>query len=113
MGTYAIVETGGKQYRVQPGDRIRVESLGCDEGDLVELSDVLMVSRDGDVVLGAPKVEGVVVTAQAVGEGRGEKTVVFKYKRKTRYRRRKGHRQPYTDLQVTGITAQEEAQDGS
>ena len=113
MGTYAIVETGGKQYRVQPGDTIRVESLGCDEGDLVELGDVLMVSRDGDVVLGAPRVEGVVVTAQAVGEGRGPKTVVFKYKRKTRYRRRKGHRQPYTDLQVTGITALEEAQDGS
>ena len=113
MATYAIVETGGKQYRVEPGDTIRVESLGCDEGDLVELSDVLMVSRDGEVVLGAPRVEGVVVTAQAVGEGRGDKTVVFKYKRKTRYRRRIGHRQPYTDLQVTGITAQEETEDGS
>ena len=113
MGTYAIVETGGKQYRVQPGDRIRVESLGCEEGDLVELSDVLMVSRDGDVVLGAPKVEGVVVTAQAVGEGRGDKVVVFKYKAKTRYRRRRGHRQPYTDLRVTGITAQQENPNGS
>ncbi len=107
MGTYAIVETGGKQYWVQPGDRLRVESIDCDEGDLVELSNVLMVSRDGDVVLGTPKVEGVVVTAQAVGEGRGSKTVVFKYKRKTRYRRRRGHRQPYTDLRVTAISAQE------
>ena len=113
VGTYAIVETGGKQYRVEPGDRIRVESLGCEEGDLVELGDVLMVSRDGDVVLGAPKVEGVVVTAQAVGEGRGDKVVVFKYKAKTRYRRRRGHRQPYTDLRVTGITAQQENPNGS
>ena len=101
---YAIVETGGKQYRVQTGDTIRVESIDSDDGDLIELNDVLMVSNAEGVALGTPKVGGAVVTAQVVGNGKGNKTVVFKYKRKTRYRRRRGHRQQYTDLKVTSIS---------
>ena len=103
MPTYAIVQTGGKQYRVQPGDTIRVESIACEEGDSVDLDDVLMVSKDGKVTLGTPTVPGAKVKARAVGQGRGKKIVVFKYKAKTRYRRRKGHRQAYTELTVRDI----------
>lgn len=104
MADYAIVQTGGKQYRVQPGDTVRVESLPGDEGDEVELTDVLLVSRDGDVTVGAPTVPGAKVTAEVVGKGKGKKIIVFKYKAKTRYRRKNGHRQPYTELKVTGIS---------
>ena len=104
MANYAIVQTGGKQYRVQTGDIIRVEKLSGDEGDRVELDDVLMVSRDDDVILGTPKVPGAKVTTEVVSKGRDKKIVVFKYKAKTRYRRKNGHRQPYTDLKVTHIS---------
>ena len=104
MVDYAIVQTGGKQYRVTPGDTLRVESLPGDEGDEVQLTDVLMVSNNGKVTLGSPTVPGAKVTAEVVGQGRGKKIIVFKYKAKTRYRRKNGHRQPYTELIVTGIT---------
>ena len=104
MPTYAIVQTGGKQYRVQSGDRIRVESLPEDEGDTLELGEVLMVSKDGEVSLGSPTVPGAKVTAQVVGQGKGKKVIVFKYKSKTRYRRKAGHRQRYTELVVTDIS---------
>ena len=104
MPTYAIVQTGGKQYRVQSGDRIRVESLPQDEGDTLELGEVLMVSKDGEVSLGSPTVPGAKVTAQVVGQGKGKKVIVFKYKSKTRYRRKAGHRQRYTELVVTDIS---------
>ena len=101
---YAIVQTGGKQYRVQKGDTIRVESLPGDEGDEIELKDVRMVSRDGDVTLGTPTVVGAKVTTEVMGHGRARKIGVFKFKAKTRYRRRRGHRQPYTELKVTDIS---------
>ena len=101
---YAIVQTGGKQYRVQEGDTIRVESLVGESGDNVELDDVLLVSRSGDVTLGTPTVTGAKVKADIVGNGRGKKVVVLKYKNKTRYRRRLGHRQSYTDLRITNIS---------
>lgn len=104
MATYAIVQTGGKQYRLQPGDTVRVESLPGDEGDLVELDDVRMVSEDGDVTLGTPNIPGAKVTAEILGRGRGKKIIVFKYKAKTRYRRKNGHRQNYTELRVTDIS---------
>ena len=107
MVTYAIVRTGGKQYRVHPGDTIRVESLPGDPGDLLELNEVLMVSRDGDVALGDPTVPGAKVTAQVVDSGKAKKIIVFKYKAKTRYRRKNGHRQLYTDLKVTDISSLE------
>ena len=103
VATYAIVQTGGKQYRVEPGDTIRVESLPGDDGDTVELDDVLLVSQDGVVSVGTPTVPGAKVTAELVGRGRGKKIVVFKYKPKTRYRRKNGHRQSYTELTVTDI----------
>ena len=104
MDGYAIIQTGGKQYRVQEGEVIRVDSISADENDEMRLDDVRMVCRAGDVTLGSPTVSGAKVTAQVIGSGLGEKVVVFKYKSKTRYRRRKGHRQSYTDLKVTDIS---------
>ncbi len=104
MTTYAIVNTGGKQYRVQPGDTIRVESLSGDEGDLVELEDVRMVSDEGEVTLGSPTVAGAKVTAEILGRGKAKKIIVFKYKAKTRYRKKNGHRQHYTELRITDIS---------
>ena len=104
MVDYAIVQTGGKQYRVGPGDTIRVELVPGDYGDEVALRDVLMVSQDGAVTLGTPTVAGATVITEVVGKGKGPKIIVFKYKSKTRYRRKNGHRQPYTDLRVTGIS---------
>ena len=103
---YAIIQTGGKQYRVKHGDTIRVESIPGDEGDAIEFDQVLMLSRDGNVSVGAPTVEGARVTTEVVGKGRGKKIIVFKYKAKTRYRRKNGHRQNYTDLRVIGISQQ-------
>ncbi len=103
MTDYAVVQTGGKQYRVATGDTIRVESIPGDIGDTVELTDVRMVSSDGDVTLGTPIVEGARVVTEISESGKGKKIVVFKYKSKVRYRRKKGHRQLYTDLTVTDI----------
>ena len=102
---YAIVNTGGKQYRVQPGDTVRVESLPGDQGDLIELDDVrLLADDDGEVFVGAPTVDGAKVTAEVVTQGRAKKIIVFKYKAKTRYRRKNGHRQNFTELRVTDIS---------
>ena len=104
MTTYAIVNAGGKQYRVEKGDTIRVESMSENLGDTVEFKDVRMVSRNGEVVLGSPSVKGAKVTTEVMGHGKNDKIVVFKYKSKTRYRVKNGHRQPYTDLKVTGVS---------
>ena len=101
---YAIFQTGGKQYRVKEGDTIRVESIPGDEGDAIEFDQVLMLSQDGNVSVGAPTVDGARVTAEVVGKGRAKKIIVFKYKAKTRYRRKNGHRQHYPDLRVIGIS---------
>lgn len=104
MSKYAIVQTGSKQYRVETGDVIRVESLKGDIGDTVELTDVLMLSNEGEVTLGNPTIDGAIVTAEIENNGKGKKIVVFKYKSKTRYRRKNGHRQHHTELRVTDIT---------
>ena len=103
MADYAIVQTGGKQHRVQPGGTIRVETLPGDEGSKVDLTDVVMLSHNGDVTLGNPTVAGAKVVAEVLGRGRGNKIIVFKYKAKTRYRRKAGHRQSYTDLKIVDI----------
>ncbi len=103
MAEYAVIQTGGKQYRVATGDTIRVEVIPGDIGDTVELTDVRMVSNDGGVTLGTPTVEGAKVVTEISESGKGKKIVVFKYKSKVRYRRKKGHRQQYTDLTVTDI----------
>ena len=103
MSTYAIINTGGKQYRVATGDVLRVESIPGDAGDLIELDDVRLLSDDGSVILGTPTVSGAKVTAEIIESGKAKKITVFKYKAKTRYRRKNGHRQRYTDLRVTDI----------
>ncbi|MBO8141859.1 MAG: 50S ribosomal protein L21 [Firmicutes bacterium] len=105
MATYAIVETGGKQVRVSEGDTVYVEKLAAAEGEQVRLERVLLVSQDGQVRVGAPTVEGAAVVARVDRHGRGRKVLVFKYKPKKRYRRRYGHRQPFTRLVVEKIEA--------
>ena len=101
---YALIETGGKQYKVAPGQVIEVDRLPVDEGSHVELDRVLLIA-DGDIVqVGTPLVEGARVVAEAVGEGKGKKVIVFKYKPKVRYRRKIGHRQQYTRLAIKEIT---------
>ena len=111
LSTYAIVQTGSKQYRVQAGDSIRVESLPVYTGEIVNKDDVLMVSRDGDVNIGTPVVDGARVRAQVTSRGRDRKITVFKYKSKVRYRRTKGHRQHYTDLRIIDISMDGESLD--
>jgi large subunit ribosomal protein L21 len=101
---YAIIETGGKQYRVKQGDKIRVELLKADEGSSVCLDKVLFVSKDDSILVGSPYVDGAKVTAKVLGHGKEDKVVVFKYRRKKNYRRFRGHRQHYTDLMVEDIT---------
>lgn len=108
MAVYAIVRSGGKQYRVQEGATIDVERLPTPEGDRVELPDVLLLQEDGRVTVGTPTVPGVKVLAQVVSHGRGPKIIVFKYKAKTRYRKKTGHRQAFTRLAIQRIQVGEE-----
>ncbi|OFI07216.1 50S ribosomal protein L21 [Clostridium acetireducens DSM 10703] len=103
---YAVVKTGGKQYRVQEGDVLYVEKLEADVDAVVELNEILAVGKeDGELVVGKPVVEGAKVTAKVLKQGKGKKVVVFKYKAKKDYRKKQGHRQPYTKLQIEKINA--------
>ncbi len=102
---YAVVKTGGKQYRVSPGDTIKVEKLEGNQGDEVLLDEVLLVAGTEDIVLGKPFIDGVRVKAEIVDQGRNRKVLVFKYKRRKRYRRKNGHRQTFTSLRIHGIEA--------
>ena len=102
---YAIVKTGGKQYKVAQGDVLFVEKLEANEGDVVTLDQVLAVAGENGLTVGAPVVEGATVTAKVVAQGKAKKVVVFKYKRKKDYRRKNGHRQPYTKLVIEKIEA--------
>jgi large subunit ribosomal protein L21 len=101
---YAVIKTGGKQYRVSEGSRVRVEKLAGNVGDKLELSDVLMLGGE-KVVVGAPLVKGAKVTAEITAQGRDKKVIIFKIRRRKRYRRHGGHRQPFTELRVTGVSA--------
>ena len=100
---YAVVETGGRQYRVHPGDTIEVEKLPGEVGDTVSLSSVLLVGAGADVTVGTPTVSAAHVEAQIVAQKRGKKIIVFKFKRRKNYRRKQGHRQSLTALKITGI----------
>ncbi|WP_139904037.1 50S ribosomal protein L21 [Clostridium thermarum] len=103
---YAVVLTGGKQYRVQEGDVLFVEKLNAEVDSTVELNEVLAVSKaDGELVVGKPVVEGAKVVAKVVAQGKAKKIIVFKYKRKKDYRRKQGHRQPFTKILVEKIEA--------
>lgn len=101
---YAILETGGKQYRVQPGDTIHVERLPAEPGETLQLGSVLLLAGDGERArVGTPTVPGAVVQAEVVEHARGDKIIVFRYKSKVRYRRKTGHRQALTRLRITDI----------
>ena len=99
---YAIIATGGKQYRVSEGDVIYIEKIDAQVDSTVSF-DVLLMGNDGDVKIGTPVVEGVKVEGKVVGQIRGEKIVVYKYKSMKNYRRKQGHRQPYTKVEITKI----------
>jgi large subunit ribosomal protein L21 len=99
----AIIETGGKQYLVAPNDKVVIEKLSAAEGDTVTFDKVLMVASDADVTLGKPYLSGSKVTGKVLTQRRGEKLVVFKYRAKSRYRRKTGHRQSETVVQIQNI----------
>ncbi len=101
---YAIIATGGKQYKVSEGDVIKVEKLGAEAGSEVTFDQVLLVS-DKEVKVGTPTVEGASVKATVVAEGKGKKVIVYRYKRKTGYHKKNGHRQPYTQVKIDKIIA--------
>jgi large subunit ribosomal protein L21 len=100
---YAVIETGGKQYKVAPGQVVQVERLLLEKGSQVELDRVLLVADGEDRLVGRPLVEGAKVVAEALGDEKEDKVIVFKYKPKVRYRRKKGHRHIYTKLAIKQI----------
>ena len=102
---YAIIKTGGKQYRVAEGDVITIEKLEAAPNESVTFEEVLTVVNDGDVKVGAPLVNGAKVTGTVLEHGKGKKILVFKYKAKSNYRRRQGHRQPFTKVRIESIQA--------
>lgn len=101
---YAVIETGGKQYRVQEGDVVFVEKLTVSEGEEYTFDKVLAVSKDDELLTGNP-VDGASVSAKVLGQGKDKKIIVFKYKPKKNYRKKQGHRQPYTKLQIEKINS--------
>jgi large subunit ribosomal protein L21 len=101
---YAVIKTGGKQYRVSQGERLRVEKLAGNVGDSVTLNEVLLVGAGDGVKVGAPLVSGAKVVAKIVAQDRSPKVIIFKFRRRKNYRRKTGHRQPFTALEITGIT---------
>ncbi len=100
---YAIIETGGKQQKAEPGERLKVEKLDAQVGDTVRFDKVMLVNRDGTVELGKPYVDGASVTATVTEQGRSRKILVFKKKRRKQYRRTRGHRQAFTAVTVDAI----------
>ncbi len=100
---YAIIQTGGKQYRVQEGDVLRIEKLEAEAGQTVEISNVLAVAKDGQLKVGTPVVDGAKAVLKVLEHGKGQKIIVFKYKPKKNYRRKQGHRQPFTKVVVEKI----------
>lgn len=102
---YAVIATGGKQYRVAQGDVLRIEKLDADAGATVEFDDVLLVGSGDDVKVGTPRVEGGKVTATVKAHGRGEKISIIKFRRRKHHRKQMGHRQDYTEVEITGISA--------
>jgi large subunit ribosomal protein L21 len=102
---YAVIQTGGKQYKVAPGEELRVEKLAGEVGDEIYFDNVLLVSKDDKVTVGKPVLKNIKVQAKITRQGRGPKIIVFKYKRRKRYRKKQGHRQDYTGVRITQIEA--------
>lgn len=101
---YAVIETGGKQYRVEEGDILSVEKLGVSEGENVVFDKVLLVSDEDGIKVGEPYLDGAKVEGEALLNGKGRKIIVFKYKPKKNYRKKQGHRQPFTKVKISKIT---------
>jgi large subunit ribosomal protein L21 len=102
---YAVIRTGGKQYRVASGEKLKVEQIAVDVGSQIVLDEVLMVADGDNVVLGAPLLSGATVTAKVLGHGRGDKVRIFKMRRRKHYRKTQGHRQNYTEIEILGIAS--------
>jgi large subunit ribosomal protein L21 len=102
---YAVIRTGGKQYRVSAGDKVRVETLPAEVGAEVVLDQVLMVGQGDSVAVGKPLIPGATVTAKVVAHGRADKVRIFKLRRRKHYKKQAGHRQNYTEIQISGISA--------
>lgn len=100
---YAVVKTGGKQYRVSPGEKFKVEQIPADIGSEIVLDQVLMLADGDSVTVGAPLVSGASVTAKVLSQGRGKKVTIFKMRRRKHYQKHQGHRQNYTELEVQSI----------
>ncbi|NOZ00411.1 MAG: 50S ribosomal protein L21 [Deltaproteobacteria bacterium] len=103
---YAVIKTGGKQYRVAEGDTIEVEKLPTEVGSEIRFDDVLLIGTEDETKLGAPTVEGAHVTGKVVHVGRAPKVLVYKFRRRTKYRRKTGHRQAFTRVLIQGITVE-------
>lgn len=102
---YAVIKSGGKQYRVQEGQTLKLEKLEVPTGDTIEFDEVLLVGNDDDVTVGAPLVDGAKVAAEVVSHGRGDKITIIKFRRRKHSMKRQGHRQWFTEVKITGISA--------
>jgi len=102
---YAVIMTGGKQYKVAPGEVVRVETLDAKKGDTIEIKDVYMIADGDNISVGKPTIASAMVTAEVVEEGRGEKLLIFKHRRRKGFRKTNGHRQNYTAIKVKEIKA--------
>ena len=105
MNSFAVIKTGGKQYRVSPGQKLKIEKLAAEESGAVKFEEVLLVADGEKVEVGQPLVKGAAVEARVLKQGRDKKKIVFKYHRKTRYHKKKGHRQPFTEVEITKISS--------
>ncbi len=101
---YAVIKTGGKQYKVAEGEILKVEKLKASEGEPVDITDVLLIEKDGEVTLGSPFIEGAKVTAKILRHGKEDKVTIIKMKRRKDYRKKQGHRQNYSEIQIEQIS---------
>ncbi|MBD3168006.1 MAG: 50S ribosomal protein L21 [candidate division Zixibacteria bacterium] len=102
---YAVIESGGMQFKVAEGDSVKVPLMKSEPGDKIDLDKVMLISSEGDVKVGKPYIEGATVSAEVAGKGKDDKVTVFKFKRRVKYRVKTGHRQQFTELKITGINA--------
>lgn len=103
MDKFAIIETGGKQYKVSAGEKLRAEKLGVADGGVFDFDKVLLLVDGGEIKIGRPYIENAKIEAAVIRQARDKKKIIFKYHSKTRHRRKKGHRQPYTEVQIKKI----------
>ncbi len=101
----AVIKTGGKQYIVTPGQKLKIEKLENKDGSEVAFKEVLLLEKDGNLEIGTPFISGAQVSAKVLGQGKADKVIIFKYKAKKRYHVKKGHRQPFTEVEITKIGA--------